>query len=213
MSSPLNLTGKRFARLQVVRRAASNRAGNTQWECQCDCGAVAIVLGYRLITGNTQSCGCLKRDRTSARMQELKTTHGRSKTRAYASWKGMLSRCTNPLDPKYPLYGARSIAICQRWLDFKNFFADMGERERGQSIERNNNDGNYEPGNCRWASAKEQANNTRHNRRLTHNGETLTLTEWANKLGITPGTLHERLLKHSTEKSLTMRRKRYERKK
>lgn len=112
----------------------------------------------------------------------------------------MRARCTNPKDMRWPNYGGRGIKVCDRWLhSFENFLADMGEkpqsRPRSVSIERSNNDGDYEPSNCRWAGAKEQGNNTRSNRFVEHDGITLTLTEWAKRLGISPSGLHSRYLK------------------
>jgi AraC-like DNA-binding protein len=120
----------------------------------------------------------------------------------------MIDRCTEPNSEKYPIYGGRGITICERWMKFENFLADMGEKVRGMSIERINNNGNYEPENCKWATPKEQANNTRRNRRIAHNGENLTLAEWSQRLGVTPSTLHERIAKHGEFIALSFERKR-----
>lgn len=106
----------------------------------------------------------------------------------------MIGRCFKKKNHKYPDYGGRGITVCDRWLDFTAFYDDMGERPKGMTIERIDNGGNYEPDNCRWATPKEQANNTRRNRRITFNGETLNLTAWAERLGVTYGVLHWRLL-------------------
>lgn len=111
----------------------------------------------------------------------------------YQSWLGMVQRCTNPNSGKWARYGGRGITVCERWLTFANFLADMGERPNGLFIERKNNDGNYEPGNCRWATRVEQARNTRLNHMLTHNGETLCLAGWAERAGIKQNTLKMRI--------------------
>lgn len=105
----------------------------------------------------------------------------------------MLARCDNPKNPAYPRYGGRGITVCDRWRTFEGFLADMGERPAGKSIERINNDGNYEPGNCRWATAKEQNLNTRSNRLVTIDGETRPLAEWAELRGLLVGTVYDRL--------------------
>jgi hypothetical protein len=115
----------------------------------------------------------------------------------------MIARCTDQENPKFYMYGARGISVCERWIKFENFFEDMGEKPAGLCIERINNNGNYEKGNCKWGTYKEQANNTRRNRRLTYQGQTMTLSDWAIKLGITVSTLHERLTKHSAEVALS----------
>lgn len=208
MSKPLDLTGMRFVRLFAIKRAGSTPKGKALWECLCDCGKMIILPGRRLVNGNTRSCGCLKRDSTSARMRETRTTHGKSNTLTYRVWNTMLIRCGDPENKKFPIYGGRGITVCDRWKDFLNFLSDMGEKPAGLSIERINNNGNYEPDNCKWATAKEQANNTRRNRRITYNGETLTLTEWSQRLGITPSTLHERISVHGEFHALSMGRKR-----
>lgn len=132
-------------------------------------------------------------------------------TREYTIWRNMRSRCVNPSDPNYVKYGARGIHICDEWrMDFVNFLRDMGRCPDGCSIERIDNDGHYEPGNCRWATAKEQANNRRSSRYITHDGETLTLSQWADRAGIRLQTLHFRLkLGWTVERALTtpLRRK------
>jgi hypothetical protein len=115
-------------------------------------------------------------------------------TKEYRAWSHMLSRCTNPMDKAYHYYGGRGISVCDRWSSFKNFFEDMGRSTSDvHSIDRINNDGNYEPGNCRWATVKEQRRNKRDNRILTINGERRTLAEWVEKAGAIYKTAHNRL--------------------
>lgn len=139
----------------------------------------------------------------------LHQTHGQSakgkRTRAYNTWHGMLQRCRNKNSYMYRHYGGRGISVCQRWLTFSNFFADMGQPPTTQhTLDRINNDGNYEPSNCRWATRKEQSNNTRYNVRLEFMGKIRTITEWANELGIKQNTINYRLRRGWTvERALT----------
>lgn len=157
MNSQLNETGNRYGRLIVLKRAENDRHGNNRWLCRCDCGTLRIVVGYNLRNGNTRSCGCLRREAgTNSR------THGMTGTRIYKSWDMMIQRCTNPRCKDYYNYGGRGIQVCPRWrYSFENFLKDMGDMPEGLILDRINNDGHYELGNCRWATPKEQANNRR----------------------------------------------------
>lgn len=154
----IDRTGERFGRLLVVRRAEC--AGRVRWECLCDCGATAIVLAESLQSGRTVSCGCFMMERHKA-SDNKNSTHRLSNTPTWVSWSSMKMRCTWPKFRGFHRYGGRGIQVCDRWANsFENFLADMGERPPGTTLDRfPNNDGNYEPGNCRWATHKEQSLN------------------------------------------------------
>lgn len=181
-----DLTGQRFGRLLVLEQAAALSPGNPRWKCQCDCGNVTYSQGGSLRSGRHLSCGCLQRERA--------TKHGMERSAEYMTWAQMKSRCTNPNHPSFAGYGGRGIKVCPQWLlSFEQFLADMGRRPEGHSLERIDNEKGYAPSNCRWASMKEQNNNRRNNVRLEMDGESRTLTEWADKLGISPITVKSRL--------------------
>jgi hypothetical protein len=160
MSKIIDMTGKKSDRLIVLAwHPRGNRKG-AMWLCRCQCGTKCVVLGYRLRVGKTRSCGCLARERGLP----AKATHGLSHTRSYQTWKAIKRRCFDPRHWAYLYYGGRGITVCERWLIFENFYADMGDPPPGTSLDRINNDGNYEMSNCRWATRAQQAANRRSRR-------------------------------------------------
>ena len=186
-----NLAGKRFGRWTVIEY--SHRSPVTKrvlWSCRCDCGTVKAVTVLSLKNGMSRSCGCLASD--VARERNYK--HGLNSHPLRSVYQGMKQRCLNPKAPEYENYGSRGIAVRPCWQEsFVNFLADMGERPPQTTLERIDNDGPYSPDNCRWATIKEQCNNTRQNRILEYDGKRLTLTAWAELLNIKPNTLRSRL--------------------
>lgn len=188
----MDRTGRIYGRLTVIDYGGFSREKQqTFWVCRCDCGKVVNAIGKELNRGSKKSCGCLQRDVLIKR----NTKHGWSKTSTYMSWSSAKSRCTNSNDDFYFRYGGRGIKMCDRWLiSFENFLADMGKKPTPRhSLDRINNDGNYEPSNCRWATHKQQANNKRNNCILNFMGVNKTLAQWAEERGINKGTLWTRI--------------------
>lgn len=173
----IDLTNKVFGRLTVVRREGTSAGGKAIWLCRCSCGEHSRVIGTHLRSGNTTSCGCLKRDVA----QQLATRHGLSGSAEYRAWRSMRDRCENEHGTAWPYYGGRGITVCERWRNsVEAFCSDMGPRPSPQhTVDRIDANGNYEPSNCRWATRSEQMNNIRNNRVVAFRGREQTLTQWA----------------------------------
>lgn len=170
----------RFGKLLVLELAEKSKNGTAKWRCRCDCGVEKVLFSTVLRRGQA-SCGCDQPQRIS----EARTTHGMTESATYNSWKSMRARCTNPNSPDYAAYGGRGIAYCAAWESFETFLKDMGERPEGMTLDRfPNQDGNYEPGNCRWATSKSQANNRSANVYVEYGGRSLTLSELGETIGM-----------------------------
>lgn len=199
---PQDLLGQTFGRWTVIGQPVRHNR-STYYRCRCQCGTEKSVPQQTLKKGKSQSCGCLQRE--SAR--DKHTTHGRSKSSECRAWNEMKKRCLNQKSHAYGRYGGRGIKVCERWLhSFDNFYADMGPRPSPKhSIDRfPDNDGDYEPGNCRWATKLEQGNNKRNNRVLTQNGLSMTVAEWSRHISISEKTIYNRLYDGwSVERALT----------
>jgi hypothetical protein len=195
--------GDEFELVTVIAEAPNNRFGQRRWLCKCKCGTEKTILSYRLAQGLTRSCGCLQRKTAS----QMAKTHGKSGTTEYRIWIQMIQRCENPKHPHYDKYGGRGVKVCERWrTSFENFFEDMGTRPDGLTIDRYpNKEGDYEASNCRWATQPEQVDNRSNTKLITHNGETLSLKEWAKKIGMSREALYARLYvnKWTVEEALT----------
>lgn len=189
--------GQRFGRLEVVEEALRGASKKRQVVCRCDCGKTVTIQLSNLTTGNTTSCGCYRNEMTAQRS----TAHGSWQEPEYDAWINMKSRCLNPNRPDFASYGGRGIRIDPRWIEsFQAFRSDLGPRPTsGHSLERVDVNGNYEPGNVIWATKKTQARNTRASRRITANGQTKTVAEWAEELGVSAKTIYTRLARGWSE--------------
>lgn len=176
------ITNKRFGRWLVIGFVGVTKKNSAQWICLCDCGNYGVVTTGHISSGHSKSCGCLSR------------THGMRHTAEYKAWVSMMSRCKDKKSPRYFDWGGRGISVCARWEKFENFFSDMGVKpSKNHSLDRIDNEKNYSPENCRWATPKEQSNNRRDNVSVTWQGETHTVAEWARLLKVEYVTLQKRL--------------------
>ena len=197
-----DLRGLRFGRWTVIQRTTPGSGGGTRWECICECGNTGFVYAKFLKNGKSASCGCLRAEISRRRA----TTHGQSGIEEYGVWSRMIGRCFNMQSEDWPDYGQRGITVCDRWRSWLNFWNDMGKRpSANHSIGRKDNDGPYAPWNCWWENPKQQANNKRNNRRITHAGRTQTLQQWADETGINADSIYARLdvLHWTIERAIT----------
>ena len=206
MGKFIDLTGQQFGRLMVIERAKSSdyeNASYANWVCKCDCGNMSVHASRHLRSGRVRSCGCLAKELTAKRSQ----THGGRHTRLYEIWTGMKKRCYNSGNQAYSKYGGRGIMMCDAWKnDFESFqdWALSSGYSDELSIDRIDNDGNYEPSNCRWATRKIQSVNRSNVKQYELGGELKTLGDWAAEYGLTRKTLNSRLQKGwALEKALT----------
>jgi hypothetical protein len=204
-----DLTGMRFERLTVESAAqdhvGKNGARAAYWNCRCDCGKAKAVMGHHLKRGLIRSCGCYSAEIVSLRSRTHEATRHGKTTGTYRSWCAMKTRCTNANQPGAKDYVLRGISVCDRWMDsFENFLADMGERPPGCSIDRINNDGNYEPGNCRWATTKEQAANKRRTNDIELCGFRMSLIKWAAYFKISPHLIYHQSRKLKSRRAAVL---------
>lgn len=181
----LDLKGQRFGKWFVLEW------GHREWVCECDCGTIRSVATNNLRSGHSKSCGCASNHFRATACEK----HGMHKSPEYYAWQSMKARCGNPNAQQYKNYGGRGIAVCARWQEsFEAFFEDMGPRPSPKhSLDRKNNDGNYEPGNCRWVSMLVQNNNNRQARFLKFRGEKHSVSEWCRRLGLPRVMVSQRL--------------------
>ena len=189
MPRKIDLKGLKFGRLDVISEAGRDAAGNMAWLCRCSCGNEKVMSSNNIRSGASMSCGCFRLEQ----LRKKVTRHGMRHTKIYNIWLCMIQRCTNPLNTGYDNYGGRGIQVCDRWRDFRLFYADMGEPLEGMQIDRIDVNGNYEPGNCRWINKKGQARNKRTTRILTYQGKSQSLAEWSEELSMNYYVLHSRL--------------------
>ena len=186
MPKILDLAGKTFGRLSVIERVYVPKAHNVMWRCKCECGNETIAAAAN-IGKTTFSCGCLAREaaRNLLTGNTYQRTHNSSQTTEYRIWSKMRDRCLNPNNPKYHRYGGRGITICKRWLDdFESFRSDMGMRPPGLSVDRIDNDGNYEPSNCHWGTSGEQSRNKSTNNVVTIDSKSMCIADWCHALDV-----------------------------
>lgn len=194
-----DLTGKVYGKLTVVSFERQDKYGVSQWRCRCECGKIKVVSSMGMKAGKSSSCGCHRSKILAEGRADLhirQTIHGKSRTREHRIWSNMIYRCGTKTSPQYSGYGGRGIKVCKRWRDsFAAFLEDMGTApSRNHTLDRfPDNNGNYEPKNCRWATRREQANNRSQSRFLKYKGETKTLCDWARQFDVDKNTLRGRL--------------------
>jgi hypothetical protein len=197
-----DLTGMKFGRLTVIKHVPSPDSRHHYFSCSCECGGEKVARADHLESGRSASCGCLRSEKAAESGKgfgERRKTHGHASgfdtTPTYCTWQSMKARCLDENHKHFKNYGGRGIKIYPSWMDFRVFLADMGERPKGRTIERIDNSGNYEPGNCVWATMKQQSRNKRTNRIIFAFGKPTTIAELAEDHGLTYNTLYARIIK------------------
>lgn len=200
------MLGRTFGRLTVLSRADNGKAGR-RWNCVCKCGKTSTVLGQQLRNGEVKSCGCYSLEISTKRLTKHGHATGGKISPELTAWNNLRGRCYDHADKSYATYGRRGIRVCDRWMGengFPAFIADMGPRPSTQhSIDRIDPNGDYEPNNCRWATAREQQNNRTDNHRITWNGRTQNISEWSRELGISPHTLGKRIERWPIDRAMS----------
>lgn len=193
MEQANDMVGMTFGRLVVVGKADRVKGQKQKWICKCACGSgrEVVTAGYDLMRGKSKSCGCYHRERAS----DSNRTHGATNTGEHSVWRAIKARCYNPKNKCYHIYGARGIAMCKRWREsFEAFLSDMGKRPSNKhQIDRIDNDGMYEPSNCRWVLNVENSRNRNNNRMVTIDGKAKCLAEWCEIYGVNYHTVHKRM--------------------
>lgn len=198
-----DMIGLKFGSLLVTDNAEKQDAKKLSWKCLCDCGKEHVAVGTELRRGKVKSCGCVSREKSKERM----TTHGKSTSKAYSSWRSMMKRCYQESHTGFKDYGGKGITVCDSWHIFENFYSDMGDPKEGMTIDRINNNGNYSPDNCKWSTKTEQNENRKVTKWLEMNGIKQTQAKWAAQLGMYPSSLARRLTTMSVEEALTTPKK------
>lgn len=190
-----DLIGKQFNHLFVL--GIVHRGRRCYLRCKCRCGTLKDIRSDSVTSNDIVSCGCYAREASSKRFHK----HGISETRTHRIWRGIHQRCHNENNPDYPRYGGRGIVVCERWGEFLNFLADMGECPGKMTLDRKDNNGPYSKDNCRWVTRAEQARNRSDNRQITHDGRTMVLMDWAIEFGVKFCTLDGRIRRMGVERA------------
>ncbi len=190
MRRGMDIAGKKFGRLTAVAQIANPKGTGALWKFLCECGSEKVIKGQGVRLGLVVSCGCYNKEIAA----KAKTTHGLSSHSLFKTWEGMVSRCSNPTNKDWLLYGGRGIKVCDAWLKSPDqFIADIGIRPNGATLDRKDNSKDYDPENCRWATPLEQGGNKRNNKLITHDGRTQHLAAWARELGEPESTIFNRM--------------------
>lgn len=193
MSTIQDLTGQKFGKLTAVSFVERSKR-KTFWRWLCDCGNEKIAWASHVKEGRVKSCGCANSESRRAKPD----WHGKTNSPEYRTWTNMMTRCYNEKTERFAHYGGKGVRVCERWHDFKLFYADMGDRPVGTSIDRINSDGDYELENCRWATKKEQADNRSISVWIEFDGKRLVLTDWARFFNVTQEAIRKRMRNHGT---------------